>query len=619
MNMTRIWKTIDKHLDFDGMWKRAVGFHNHEKYMGFKNWRLSAEYGIKEFKKAGARLEVIETPADGKTAALDHIMPMGWDCDFAKVEILDNNGPPEILVDSISAPLCLAPFSPPTPQKGIVAEVVHEYSYGQTPWKGKLILTADNPGKSLKERINKTGAAGVLCSWNMLSRDGLDSHQFLNCFTAGPGWYPPADEPPVILFSLSPRQGRKLADRMAEGRTRLRVTIQGKLGKDSFLTVSGAIPGAERKSAEVLAIAHMYEPFPTDDASGSSGAVEIIAAIKRAIAKGALPRPKRTIRSLLMWEQYGLAYFFEKSRKQDRDFLTAISMDCAGQGQAFQGGPLKFVYNSPTVPWGGVYPWLELIHKVLRKECGDKYQYREVRGYYGDDCFLSQPAYKVPTVWMCQPSGNYHHHNTRITWDKVDPGLYRAQVTTAAAYLYATAYAGGKEGRRWAADIFKLASENIGALLKKKDISYAQVKFEADYYAGCVESLVRLEETPGKAYRRRLENISTGIRRLAPERKKIRTVLSPMMMRAKNRVVKLSDPRCLPYDLAKIPFRKRRRFLPIVRSVLNWCDGSKNLAEALHLAGLEKNTVYTDRQIREIMRDLRFLAKAGYVDIYGKE
>ena len=611
MDLIKVWEIIDQHLDFDAMWKRAIGFHNHEKYMGFKNWRLSAKHGIKEFKKAGARLEIIETPADGKTAALDHVMPMGWDCDFAKVEILGNNGTSDLLVDSISQPICIAPFSPPTPKEGLIAEVVHEYSYGKTPWEGKIILSTSNPEETsrLKEKINKTGAIGVLCSWNTPSLAELDSHQFLNNFTTGPGWYPTADERPVILFSISIRQGKKLSDRMTTGRTYLRITVQGKLGKDSFLTVSGAIPGAKRELAEVLAIAHMYEPFPTDDASGSSGAVEIIAAIQRAIKSGDLPRPKRTIRSLLMWEQYGLSYFFEKCRKQNRRFLAAINMDCAGQ--ALYAGPINLIYSGATVPWGGNFPWLELTHQVLHKKCGDKYQYRDIRGHYGDDCFLSQPAYGVPTLWMYKPSTNYHH-NTQITWDKVDPDLYRAGVGTAAAYLYAMACAGEKEGYKWAKDILAIAGENIGGLLKSDNINCEKIKFEADYHARCVESLIRFEEYPKTTYNQYLKNISAKIHRLTPKCK-ARPVLSPMMIRAKDWVVKLSDPGCLPYDLAKIPFQKRRKF--VAQPILNWCDGKKDLAEALRLTGLENNRSFTDQKIRQIMRDLRFLAEAGYVDI----
>ena len=37
MELIKIREIIDKHLDFDAMWKRAIGFYNHEKYMGFKN------------------------------------------------------------------------------------------------------------------------------------------------------------------------------------------------------------------------------------------------------------------------------------------------------------------------------------------------------------------------------------------------------------------------------------------------------------------------------------------------------------------------------------------------------------------------------------------------------
>ena len=616
MDIIKIYETINKHIDFDAMWKRATGFYNYEKYMGFKNWRKSGEYGIEEFKEAGARVEIIETPADGKTSVSDHFMPMGWDCDFAKLEILDNNGNPELLVDSLSEPLCIGLFSPPTPKEGIVTEVVHESSYGKIPWKGKFILSVNDPSSSrsclLRKRINESGAIGVLCAWNDVPFDEPDSHQFLNSFTVGPGWYPSADEPPCILFSLSPRQGKILSDRMAKQRVRIRAAVHGKLGKDRFLTVSGALPGRQPKIPEVLAIAHMYEPFPTDDTTGASGAVEILAAIRRAIESKDLTYPKRTIRSLLAWEQYGIAYYFDRCRKRGRNFLTAINMDVVGEG--FREEPIKIIHSSQQVPWGGDLPWLKLCHEIMNRKFSGKYHCIDYRGHYGDDCPLSQAVYGVPTVWLFNTPGRYHH-NTQITWDKVDKEYFKVSVAVAGAYLYAMASAGESEGYQWAKDIYEMAEGKIKEL-KKKNVSDEKMEFEVNYHAGQVESLVRLEGKPEKAYKRYIAGISNKIKKIIPKHiPKPASVMSPMMKLSGDWVVKLSAP-CLPYDLAKIPFNERHKISGDVQfHVLNWCDGKRNLAEAIHFSGLEKDKVFGDDEIRRIMRDLRFLAKYGYVDI----
>ena len=615
MEMIRVWETIDKHLDLPAMWRRAVRFHEHERRMGFKNWRRSAKYGARELESTGAEVEVLETPADGKTAFLDHVMPMGWDCDFAMVEILDNDQNAEVLVDSLTQPLCIAPFSPPTPKDGVIGEIVHEHTYGRTPWKGKFILSMrspESPSSTLRRLVNESGALGVLCAWSAVPFDEPDAHLFLNSFTTSPGWYPPAEETPAILFSLSPREGKRLADKMAEQRTRVKVTVRGRLGEDKFLTVSGALPGTEPKIAEVLAVAHMYEPLPADDATGSAGAVEVLAAIKRAIRSGDLARPKRTIRSLLMWEQYGLSYFFDRCRRRGRSFLTAMSMDGV-YGRALPEYPVEFVHSSATVPWGGDFPWLRMVYEVFHEKLAGRYRYSDVRGHYGDDCILAQPAFGVPTLWVTSTSGPYHH-NSALSWDKIDPELYRVSVSTTAAYLYAVACAGESEGRTWARDIFGIAREQVGTLMKGENVNREKAEFEADYYARCVESLARLEEAPKKAYKQHLADIGAAVRRLAPKYRP-RASSSAVMRRARDWVVGLSDPACLPYDQAKIPFAKRRKLSGNVRGILNWCDGKRNLAEVARLAGLEREKKFDDGEVRVVMRDLNFLAGAGYVNI----
>ncbi len=616
MNISKIWKILDGYIDFDAMWRRAVNFYEYEKRMGFKSWRASAEYGAEEFKKLGLDVEKLEAPADGKTAFLDHIMPMGWDCDFAKVEIIDENGNTDLLVDSASKPLCIGPFSPPTPPEGIVAEVVGEFSYGKTPWKGKFIFSSNQPSPLLRKRINSSNALGLLCAWNDIPLDAPDSHQFLNSFSSGPGWYPTADEPPEILFSLSPREGKRLTDLMAKKRTRVKVTVDGKLGEDKFLTVSAALPGEIPESAETLAIAHIYEPFPCDDAMGAAGAVEILAAIKKAVAKGDLPCPKRSIRSLLMWEQYGLSHFFEKSIGKRRSFLTAVSLDAPLGNFDYSNlykQNLAFNHSSAALPWGGDFQWLDLVHKVFNDGFASQYCYSDIRGYYGDDCILNNPAFGTPTLWF-NGSSKLYHHNTELTWDKIDTKLYPFVIGSSAAYLYAMAFAGENEGRAWTKNIIKAARDTINPILDSGDIERAQ--FEADYYAGCVESLMRLEDAPSKTYVRYLEDNSAVIKKLVPENK-AKPLLPAAFRQAEDWIVKLADPGILPYDQPRLSPAER---LPgsragNVRGVLNWCGKNRNLAEAVKLRELERKKAFNDAEIRQIMRDLRKLAKAGYVEI----
>ena len=50
-----------------------------------------------------------------------------------------------------------------------------------------------------------------------------------------------------------------------------------------------------------------------------------------------------------------------------------------------------------------------------------------------------------------------------------------------------------------------------------------------------------------------------------------------------------------------------------VRSVLNWCDGKRDPAEAFRLAEVERNRRFGDEQFQQIVEDMRFLSEAGHV------
>ncbi len=403
---------------------------------------------------------------------------------------------------------------------------------------------------------------------------------------------------------------------MSKHRTRVKVTVHGKLGDDKFPAVSAVIPGREPEVAETLAIAHMYEPLTCDDATGAAGAVEILAAVKKAIERGDLPCPKRSIRSLLMWEQYGLSHFFEKSREKGRSFLTAVSLD-APLGHFDHSGlykqKLSFIHSSASLPWGGDSPWLDSVHRIFNDHFAAEYCYSDVRGHYGDDCILTQPAFGVPTLWLSGSSSLYHH-NSQLTWDKIDPKLYRFAIASSGAYLYAMSVAGESEGRAWAKDIFRTAETEVKRIVHDGDIERAG--FEAGYYAGCIESLVRLEDSPDSAYKKYLADNSAAIRKLVPE-KKVKPALSAMSRRAEDWTVKLSNPGILPYDQPRLPLAERLPGSRVgnARAVLNWCNGKVDLAEAVRLRGLERKKAFDDRETRQLMSDLRVLAGAGYVEI----
>ena len=59
----------------------------------------------------------------------------------------------------------------------------------------------------------------------------------------------------------------------------------------------------------MLTLGHTSEQGAEDNATGVAATVEALATLKRLIAAGKLPRPKRTIRILSMGEMYGSMHY----------------------------------------------------------------------------------------------------------------------------------------------------------------------------------------------------------------------------------------------------------------------------------------------------------------------
>ena len=67
--------------------------HTSDRITGFAHWAETASIAAGLMEGCGlADVEMIEVPADGRTRFEDWIMPLAWDVDEARLELVDDSG-----------------------------------------------------------------------------------------------------------------------------------------------------------------------------------------------------------------------------------------------------------------------------------------------------------------------------------------------------------------------------------------------------------------------------------------------------------------------------------------------------------------------------------------------
>ena len=87
--MLDYYKKISEEFDLTGYKRISTQTANYESSFCYKGFRKSAHFCAKELKRAGANVDIISLPADGKTAFLDHILPEAFDVREAHLKLIE--------------------------------------------------------------------------------------------------------------------------------------------------------------------------------------------------------------------------------------------------------------------------------------------------------------------------------------------------------------------------------------------------------------------------------------------------------------------------------------------------------------------------------------------------
>ena len=581
--------------------------HETDRWFTFPKFQQTADYLERTMRQIGlAKVERGSAPADGVTQFGFWTMPLAWDVTSARLELIESE--PRVLADYSKEPASLVMWSGATPPGGVVAGVV-EWRPG-VDVKGRMVLTEApldlSQRGALKASLYQAGAAGMI-SYATESPSQPDGHYWINAW-GDHGWGFTKTSSPLVGFSITPRQGAYLRDLLRHGvGVRVKAVANTRYYSGRYPWVTAVIPGSG-SDQEVLELGHAFETGAQDNSTGVAAMLEAAATLTRLIEAGKLARPRRSIRVLVMPEDYGSAAYIAGHMERMQHTIGAINMDVPA-GPYDEVGAYNFAMNpdvSRSYQDALILRVAETYYAAIPGRVPRAIRYRPT-----SDSYLSDPMIGVPTV--AANSSSSAHHNSADTLDRVDPRSLRDLSAIVAAYLYYLASAGPGDVA-WLAGI---TLERIAARSEGIYDSLAKVDYNADRDREALLSLRRLAPHADLAAAlERLDRIAadhSARLRAAGQAGSVKPPPDPRRAEAAKMVVKRK--RFGPVTLDDLPVDRREGFpgfagKPAPLQLVGWCDSKRTLAEVIRLVELELGPMDFD-----FVGYFKMLARHGYVEL----
>jgi len=458
-------------------------YHRIQASPGFRqaaNWCRATLEGY------GLDAKLLEYPADGKTTYWTQPMFKEWSATEAELRIVEPRKSAKILARFSENKMSIIQRSSPTPPKGVEADLIalengeEPREYKRINVRGKMVLTSGDVERVRSLAVDKYGAIGIVTDRltefpPIRQRTDLpDALQYTSFW-----WY--GKQKPCFGFVISPRQGNELRklirDQKGKKPVRVHAKVSSQFYKGKIENVSAVING--RTNEEILVVAHLCHPQPSanDNASGCGAAIEVARTLQRLIAGKRLPKPKRTIRFLLVPEMTGTYAYLATNPRLIPKTLAAINLDMVGENQDLCKSPL-LIESPPEATSSYV---VDLIQNLLERISKDASSLGGTSSYAlfkqatvpfsggSDHYILSDPTVGIPCPMLIQWPDKYYH-TSEDTIDKVDPEMLKRVAVLTGTYAYFIANAGYEEAV-WLANESLARFKGMLALSFQKKIS----------------------------------------------------------------------------------------------------------------------------------------------------
>lgn len=429
------------------------GFHRIQASPGY---RAAAQYVAGALAGEGLEVAVHSYPADGATRFWSMPSFLEWECRAARLEVLDDQGRPvETVCDFAAIPTSLIQRS--IPIAGEFDLVALPGAGGSQPGdyegvaiEGKVVITDRYIAAVHQLAVIERGAAGILFDGiGMNGRSPLDlpdARQYTSFWWAG------EVQPSGWGFVVSPRQGRRLRDRLLRGQpVRLRAHIDSRFYPGTFEVVEARLPGTNEASGEVLLVSHLCHPKPGahDNASGVATLLESAVTLARMLGDGSLVPTRRGIRFLWIPEMTGTYAWLaahEEELARGR-WIAGLNLDMVGAAQCDSGSTWELV----DLPLAGA-SFADHLLAWLREPLLQGQRHAETPFSAGSDHYiLSDPTVGIPTPMVIQWPDRFYH-TSEDTPDHVSPDSLARSGALTVAYAWWLACAGEDE-MRWLANL----------------------------------------------------------------------------------------------------------------------------------------------------------------------
>jgi aminopeptidase YwaD len=153
-------------------------------------------------------------------------------------------------------------------------------------------------------------------------------------------------------FKATPRATRRLRGALAAAPTEVHVEIDTRFHRGKSRTLVAEIPGQGAADERVVLVAHVQEPGANDNASGSATLLSVALAIRRALAAGQIPPPKRTLTFLWLDEIRGSERWIADDPARAGKVAAMMSLDMTGEDTAKTGGTFLIEKSpDPSAIW----------------------------------------------------------------------------------------------------------------------------------------------------------------------------------------------------------------------------------------------------------------------------
>jgi aminopeptidase YwaD len=520
---------------------------------GSKGYHEATDYVAKELRESG--LQEVSTsryPLDAQTPVGHSPLPMAWEPYSAKVSITSPVSEEVVDLDKVSS--CLAWWSIPTPEGGISAELV-DVGTGETEAdfnqdiSGKIVLIGhtERPGgwmHAAKEAM-KRGAVGILSDYLFYTfkpdrtRDNLPEAVQLLRLPNQQGNYN------AWACSISHTTGQRLRELLKDGPVTIHADIQAKIFKGEGQNLLAVIPGSELPEESVFFVAHTSAATCpcANCAAGPALMAEIARTLNTLIEKGAIERPRRSIKFLIIVEGSGSKAYIAEHPDELQRIKTVFCFDSVGHDQSKLKSSLLFYKHPDAFPsfindyFASVMERAPKDGSWVFKNDTDQSPIRFYQAPYtpwSDNHIWT--AYDIASpLLMSWP--DLYFHSQFLTADKTDPKVFRAAGISTALAAYEIANADESKAQIMASEVYarslfrledtankfmsqisELDAETSGSEISRLlERTQKKLSYFADRDGKAIQSVQRLIHKGSESSRRHLKQKAEQLKRHADE------------------------------------------------------------------------------------------------------